>query len=272
MLGSRPPTASSSAISAAVDAIRAGDPSVTNIVIVGADDQIPFARLADGTVESNERDYAAGTFPGENNVEADALADGYYFSDDPFAAPAPLGVGSATLYLPTAAVGRLIQSPDQGAGAIEDALTRFVAADGNINATAGLSTGYSFLASGARAGVRQPGQGRPEHERPDQRQLDHSSAGERIDGLPRRQQWAPSTPISTIRGHCRRTTTASGSQADLVHHCRRLGRRSGVRRPPAVLHGLPRRPRHQHPRGGRQRDPGHGRLGDDLCRRRAHCG
>ncbi len=137
------------AISAAVDAIRASDPSVTNIVVVGADDQIPFARLADGTVESNERDYAAGTFPGENNVEADALADGYFFSDDPFASPAPLGVGSATLYLPTAAVGRLIQSPDQGAGAIEDALTRFVAADGNINATAGLSTGYSFLASGA---------------------------------------------------------------------------------------------------------------------------
>ena len=60
-----------------------------------------------------------------------------------------MGVGSASLYLPTAAVGRLIQSPDQGAGAVEDALTRFVAADGNINATAGLSTGYSFLASGA---------------------------------------------------------------------------------------------------------------------------
>ena len=79
------------AISAQVDAIRAGDANVTNVVIVGADDQIPFARLADGSVESNERDYAAGTFAGENNVEADALAAGYYFSDDPFAAPGPLG-------------------------------------------------------------------------------------------------------------------------------------------------------------------------------------
>ncbi len=138
------------AISAQVDAIRAGDPNVTNVVIVGADDQIPFARLADGTVESNERDYAAGTFAGENNVEADALAAGYYFSDDPFAAPGPLGIGSATLYLPTAAVGRLIQSSDEGAGAIENALTRFVATGGNIDATAGLSTGYSFLTSGAQ--------------------------------------------------------------------------------------------------------------------------
>ncbi len=138
------------AISAQVDAIRAGDPNVTNVVIIGADDQIPFARLADGTVESNERDYAAGTFAGENNVEADALAAGYYFSDDPFAAPGPLGVGSATLYLPTAAVGRLIQSSDEGAGAIENALTRFVATGGNIDATAGLSTGYSFLTSGAQ--------------------------------------------------------------------------------------------------------------------------
>ena len=138
------------AISAQVDAIRVADPNVTNIVIVGADDQIPFARLADGTVESNERDYAAGTFAGENNVEADALADGYYFSDDPFAAPEPLGVGSATLYLPTAAVGHVIQSPDDGAAAIENAMTRFVAAGGNIDATSGLSTGYSFLASGAQ--------------------------------------------------------------------------------------------------------------------------
>ena len=73
------------AISAVVDQLRGQYPIVQNLVIVGADDQIPFARIADGATESNERDYGAATFAGENNVEADALSLGYYFSDDPYA-------------------------------------------------------------------------------------------------------------------------------------------------------------------------------------------
>ena len=74
------------AISAVVDQLRADNPTIQNVVIVGGDDQIPFARLADGATQSNERDYGAATFAGENNVEADALSLGYYFSDDPYAA------------------------------------------------------------------------------------------------------------------------------------------------------------------------------------------
>jgi hypothetical protein len=135
------------AISAVVDQIEADNPSVQNLVIVGADDQIPFARLADGASQSNERDYGLSTFAGENNVEADALSLGYYFSDDPYASPQPLGVGSATLYTPKLAVGRLVES----AAEIESALTRFVGSDGDLNSTAGLTTGYSFLTSGAVA-------------------------------------------------------------------------------------------------------------------------
>ncbi len=135
------------AIAAIVDQIRADNPSLQNLVIVGGDDQVPFARLADGAIESNERDYGASTFAGENNVEADALSLGYYFSDDPFAAPEPLGVGSATLYTPQIAVGRLVES----AAEIESALTRFVNSQGDLDAEASLTTGYSFLASGAEA-------------------------------------------------------------------------------------------------------------------------
>jgi hypothetical protein len=135
------------AIAAVVDQIRADQPSLQNLVIVGGDDQVPFARLADGAIESNERDYGASTFAGENNVEADALSLGYYFSDDPFAAPEPLGVGSATLYAPQLAVGRLVES----AAEIESALTRFVNSEGDLDSEAGLTTGYSFLASGAEA-------------------------------------------------------------------------------------------------------------------------
>jgi hypothetical protein len=135
------------AISSVVDGIRAANPSVQNLVIVGADDQIPFARLADGATQSNERDYGASTFAGENNVEGDALQLGYYFSDDPFAASQPLEVGSATLYDPELAVGRLVESAAQ----IESSLTRFSDSNGVLDATASLSTGYSFLTSGADA-------------------------------------------------------------------------------------------------------------------------
>ena len=135
------------AISAVVDEIERDNSSLQNLVIVGADDQIPFARLADGATDSNERDYGASTFAGESNVEADALSLGYYFSDDPYASPQPLGVGSATLYTPQLAVGRLVES----AAEIESALTRFVNSSGDLDATSGLTTGYSFLTSGAQA-------------------------------------------------------------------------------------------------------------------------
>ena len=134
------------AISAVVDQIRADNPTVQNVVIVGADDQIPFARVPDGASQANERDYGAATFAGENNVEGDALSLGYYFSDDPYVANQPLGVGSATLYTPQLAVGRLVESASE----IESALSRFVSSNGDLNATKSLTTGYSFLTSGAQ--------------------------------------------------------------------------------------------------------------------------
>jgi len=134
------------AVSSLVDSIRATHPTVRNLVIVGADDQIPFARIADGTTQSNERDYGTSTFAGENNVEADALSEGYYFSDDPYAASTPLNVGTTTLYLPQLAVGRLVETPTE----IVSALNRFVSSHGVLDASAALSTGYSFLSSGAQ--------------------------------------------------------------------------------------------------------------------------
>jgi choice-of-anchor C domain-containing protein len=133
------------AIAAVVDQIRADNPTVQNVVIVGADDQIPFARVPDGASQANERDYGASTFAGENNVEGDALSLGYYLSDDPYVANQPLGVGSATLYTPQLAVGRLVESASE----IDSALTRFENSNGNLDATTSLTTGYSFLTSGA---------------------------------------------------------------------------------------------------------------------------
>ena len=44
-----------SAIAQMVDTIRKTHKTIANVVIVGADDQNPFARIADGATESNER-------------------------------------------------------------------------------------------------------------------------------------------------------------------------------------------------------------------------
>jgi hypothetical protein len=135
------------AMAVVVNNIRAARPSLKNVVIVGGDDQVPFARVADGTVQSNERDYGASTFPGEENVLADTLSAGYYLSDDPLTASQPLSVGSATLYVPQLALGRLVETPAE----INAELSQYITSGGKIGASSALSTGYSFLDGGAQA-------------------------------------------------------------------------------------------------------------------------
>ena len=259
------------AISAVVDQLRASNPTIQNIVIVGGDDQIPFARIADGASESNERDYGAATFAGENNVEGDALSLGYYFSDDPYAADAPLGVGSATLYLPQLAVGRLVASASE----IEDSLTRFVTYHGDINANTALTTGYSFLSSGAEAvstnlaadGLSSSDACNLINESWTESELDTALAGTTncpapgVIGLNAHFDYSRALPAYD---NTRRRRT--GPVHDDRHKQRR---RAPVRRHAPVLDGMPRRPRHLRRRGVRQWGPDAGRrLGQDLRRLR----
>ncbi len=62
------------AIAAVVDQIRADNPTVQNVVLVGGDDQIPFAAVPDGATQANERDYGAATFAGEQRRGRRAVA------------------------------------------------------------------------------------------------------------------------------------------------------------------------------------------------------
>ena len=141
---------------AQVNGLRAADPSISSVVIVGGDDEIPFARVADGATQANERDYASQTFPGVSNAESESLAEGYFLSDDPLTSQQPLGVGSATLYTPQLAVGRLVTTPStpgtttgESGQSIIDAVNRFVSSDGVLTANDELTTGYSFLTAGS---------------------------------------------------------------------------------------------------------------------------
>jgi hypothetical protein len=134
-------------ISATVRSLEDAYPTVANIVIVGADDQIPMGRVPDTTVSDNEADYAASTFPGISDQLSSALSEGYFLSDDPYASPDPLGVGGQTLYTPSLAIGRLVETPTQ----IDNTLSRFQNSNGQLNATSALSTGYDFVTQGANA-------------------------------------------------------------------------------------------------------------------------
>ena len=100
-------------ISTTVRGLEAAYPTVANIVVIGADDEIPMGRVPDTTVSDNEADYAASTFPGISDQLSSALSQGYFLSDDPYASPDPLGVGGQTLYTPSLAIGRLVETPTQ---------------------------------------------------------------------------------------------------------------------------------------------------------------
>ena len=97
------------------------------------------------TVSDNESDYAASTLPGITDQLSSSLSEGYFLSDDPYASPNPLGVGGQTLYTPSVAIGRLVETPAQ----IDSAQARFQSSNGQLNATTALSTGYDFLTQGA---------------------------------------------------------------------------------------------------------------------------
>ena len=265
------------AISAVVDQLRASNPTIQNIVIVGGDDQIPFARIADGASESNERDYGAATFAGENNVEGDALSLGYYFSDDPYAANAPLGVGSATLYLPQLAVGRLVES------ALRDRERPHSLRQLPRRHQRQLGSDDRLLVPqlGRRGGLGQPRRRRAQligRLQPHQRELDRVQSrrrARRLDELPSAGCRRPERALrllaraAGLRQHQRHQLRDQhdGHRLQPVHDDRRAhpSEPDLVRGAAPLLDGMPRRARHRRRRGVGQRGPDAGRrLGQDL--------
>jgi hypothetical protein len=134
------------AVGAAIDTVVGQHQTVSHVVIVGNDDQIPFARVRDATVYSNEREYAIEVGDDQSPLTA-ALALGYLLSDDPYADANPLLVGTRELFVPDLAVGRLVEQPEE----IVTALRNYVTFEGQLDRNTALSTGYDFLADGADA-------------------------------------------------------------------------------------------------------------------------
>ena len=136
-------------ITGLLQSIRQTHPNLKYLVMVGGDDQIPLARIPDLTSLSNETDYAS-TFAASPDELFGSLATGDILSDDVYGDTAPFaGTDENRLFLPRIAVGRLVETPDQIAGALDR--FRDPTVRGALDATTGLVTGYDFLTDGAQA-------------------------------------------------------------------------------------------------------------------------
>jgi hypothetical protein len=133
------------AITSLTDTLRDAHPRVRNIVLVGADDVLPMARIPDLTTLSNERDYAP-ELGGADPLSA-AFATEHVLTDDPYGDTAPIGWLDRALYVPDLAVGRLVESPED----ILAQLALFVDSRGVLDPSTALTTGYDFLTDGAEA-------------------------------------------------------------------------------------------------------------------------
>jgi hypothetical protein len=117
------------------------NPGIENVVLVGSDRIIPFARIADRTLIGNEQSYA-GTFSGDTSSPLyAALQAGTYFSDDPFVDPTPTLVNDRAMYVAEKSVGRLVERPSEIIGQLES----FVVQEGTIRVDSAVVSGYDFL-------------------------------------------------------------------------------------------------------------------------------
>ncbi len=136
-------------VTSLVSQARAAAPSITSVTLVGDDGQLPMGRVPDLTLTANERGHAASSAgpAGQDNPVTAAQKRNMLLSDDPYGTSAPIAWLNRRLYLPDVAVGRLVETPEQIVGAVD----QFTAAGGVVAPTSALTTGYDFLTDGAQA-------------------------------------------------------------------------------------------------------------------------
>ena len=131
------------AINAYVDSILPAGHNVQYVVPVGSDETgPPLPRQFDATQSYNEVSFANSlAFSGENNAMIGSLAAGYVFSDDAYGLPQVIPSGDHYQYLPTASLGRLVETPDD----IALQALNFENFAGTLDAKTSFTTGYDFI-------------------------------------------------------------------------------------------------------------------------------
>jgi hypothetical protein len=134
---------------AVVDAIRneiispvlEAHPTITYVVLVGSDEQIPFRRVPDITTIANEQHYRSHLEVEEMSALNAAFLQAYVLSDDSYGTPPGEELYCFNyVWLPSLAVGRLVETPDEIVGLVDGYVT-----SNTLTATTALATGYDFF-------------------------------------------------------------------------------------------------------------------------------
>jgi CSLREA domain-containing protein len=125
---------------------------VHSITLVGDDEQIPSARVADFVPTSSEFDntnaLAFLTQGGTVDTAAYAAAAlGYVLTDDAYGAFHTRQLFGHEFFLPEVAVGRLVETPEE----IDGQLQQYIHNSGTLSPTTGFVTGYDFMSDGSKA-------------------------------------------------------------------------------------------------------------------------
>jgi PKD repeat protein len=125
---------------------------LTHVVILGPDELIPMARLADETRIANEYDFRhefdgdlRGSTPNGRNAFTSSFWESSILSDEPYGDAAARSLGDRFLYVTDIALGRVVETP----GEIADALDTYLEFDGTLDINTATVLGYDFLADGS---------------------------------------------------------------------------------------------------------------------------
>jgi hypothetical protein len=159
--GSCDPNAANNVVAAINDNIvddKRGE--LEHLVILGGDELIPMARLADRTLIANEYDFRhefdgdlsnglseAGTEASANGLNAFTAPfwNSMIRSDEPYGDAAARSLGDRFLYVSDIALGRVVETPAQ----IVDALETYVTYSGRLDIETATVLGYDFLSDGS---------------------------------------------------------------------------------------------------------------------------
>ena len=128
-----------------IASLLASHPNVHNILLIGNDEALPFRRIKDIVATSNEQEYVNQALVKTDTALYASLSRGYLLTDDFYADLAPSLYQGRALYVPDYAIGRLVESPDEINGMVDEYLQR----DGVLDAATGLVYAYDFLKDSA---------------------------------------------------------------------------------------------------------------------------
>jgi len=120
-------------------------PSIKYVVLVGSDEVIPQRRVQDQTVVGNERAYADNAGLNSDSAVLAAMSDSMILTDDFYVDAQPIPFNGRSLYIPDVAVSRLVETPTEIAGTIE----QFLVSRGVLDGGTSFVTGLDFMSDGA---------------------------------------------------------------------------------------------------------------------------